>query len=86
VRAVTDRREAYYAKLAKVIAADPLDFYTRAEAGRRFQTRLPALQAKYKGYPRITDTFKTIVVPGLPDNVFYLGYPGTRNFVKAIVR
>lgn len=31
-----DRRAAYYARCASVIAADPLDFYTRAEKGRRF--------------------------------------------------
>ena len=31
-----DRRAEYYAKCADVIAADPLDFYTRAEKGRRF--------------------------------------------------
>lgn len=31
-----DRRAAYYARCASVIAADPLDFYTRAERGRRF--------------------------------------------------
>ena len=32
-----DRRAEYYARAASVIAADPLDFYTRAERGRRFQ-------------------------------------------------
>jgi hypothetical protein len=32
-----DRRAEYYARCASVIAADPLDFYTRAEKGRRFQ-------------------------------------------------
>jgi hypothetical protein len=32
-----DRRAEYYARSAAVIAADPLDFYTRAERGRRFQ-------------------------------------------------
>ncbi len=31
-----DRRADYYARAAAVIAADPLDFYTRAERGRRF--------------------------------------------------
>jgi hypothetical protein len=34
-----DRRAIYYARAANVIAADPLDFYTRAERGRRFQVR-----------------------------------------------
>jgi hypothetical protein len=34
-----DRRAEYYARSAAVIAADPLDFYTRAEAGRRYQFR-----------------------------------------------
>jgi hypothetical protein len=33
-----DRRAQYYAKCADVIASDPLDFYTRAEKGRRFLT------------------------------------------------
>ena len=33
-----DRRADYYARAAEVIAADPLDFYTRAEKGRRLQT------------------------------------------------
>lgn len=32
-----DRRAEYYARCASVIAADPLDFYTRAEKGRKFQ-------------------------------------------------
>lgn len=31
-----DRRADYYARCAEHIAADPLDFYTRAEKGRRF--------------------------------------------------
>ena len=31
-----DRRAAYYARCAEIIAADPLDFYTRAEKGRQF--------------------------------------------------
>ena len=31
-----DRRAAYYVRCAPLIAADPLDFYTRAEKGRRF--------------------------------------------------
>jgi hypothetical protein len=30
-----DRRAQYYARSAQVIAADPLDFYTRAERGRK---------------------------------------------------
>jgi hypothetical protein len=32
-----DRREAYYERAASLIAADPLGFYCRAEAGRRVQ-------------------------------------------------
>jgi len=32
-----DRREAYYERAAQLIAADPLGFYSRAEAGRRVQ-------------------------------------------------
>jgi hypothetical protein len=31
-----DRRAAYYARCAEVIANDPLDFYTRAEKGRQY--------------------------------------------------
>jgi len=34
-----DRRADYYRRAADHIAADPLDFYTRAERGRRFQAR-----------------------------------------------
>ena len=37
-----DRRAAYYARCAEVIAADPLDFYTRAERGRRWLSRFHA--------------------------------------------
>jgi hypothetical protein len=35
-----DRREAYYERAARLIAADPLGFYTRAEEGRRVQSRI----------------------------------------------
>jgi len=31
-----DRRAEYYTRIAELIAADPLDFYTRAEKGRQF--------------------------------------------------
>lgn len=31
-----DRRAQYYTRVAELIAADPLDFYTRAEKGRQF--------------------------------------------------
>ncbi len=33
----TDNRADYYAGIAELIAADPLDFYARAERGRRWQ-------------------------------------------------
>ena len=33
----TDNRADYYAGIADLIAADPLDFYVRAERGRRWQ-------------------------------------------------
>lgn len=33
---IVDRRRAYYERAAEHIAADPLDFYTRAERGRRW--------------------------------------------------
>ena len=39
-----DRRADYYARCAELIARDPLDFYTRAEKGRRIQA------ARIKGY------------------------------------
>lgn len=35
-----DRREAYYERAAALIAADPLGFYTRAEAGRKLQSAI----------------------------------------------
>lgn len=38
-----DRRKHYYERAAEFIAADPLDFYTRAERGRRLQLRLSNL-------------------------------------------
>ena len=31
-----DRRAAYYARCAELIANDPLDFYCRAEKGRQY--------------------------------------------------
>lgn len=44
-----DRRADYYARSAPLIAADPLDFYTRAENGRRFQmSRLDLRASKPK--------------------------------------
>jgi hypothetical protein len=36
-----DRRAEYYARAATVIASDPLDFYTRAERGRRWLLSRP---------------------------------------------
>lgn len=41
-----DRRAEYYARCASVIAADPLDFYTRAEKGRKFQASRLGLQVQ----------------------------------------
>lgn len=46
-----DRRADYYARIAPLIAADPLDFYTRAERGRRF------LAARLNPYPVETPKF-----------------------------
>jgi hypothetical protein len=48
-----DRRADYYARCAGIIAADPLDFYTRAERGRRFQaSRLkPQVEAAHLNVP-----------------------------------
>jgi hypothetical protein len=34
--ACIDRRAQYYSRIAPAIAADPLDFYLRAEKGRHF--------------------------------------------------
>ncbi len=42
---IIDRRAAYYRRAADIIAADPLDFYTRAEKGRRFQARFVVVVA-----------------------------------------
>lgn len=50
-----DRRADYYARCAELIAQDPLDFYTRAERGRRIQA------ARIKGYYDAQP--KTPVVP-----------------------
>lgn len=46
-----DRRADYYARIAPLIAADPLDFYTRAERGRRF------VAARLNPYPVETPKF-----------------------------
>jgi len=46
-----DRRAEYYARIAPLIAADPLDFYTRAERGRRF------LAGRLNPYPIETPKF-----------------------------
>ena len=39
-----DRRADYYQRSAPLIAADPLDFYCRAERGRKWQSEI------YRGY------------------------------------
>lgn len=54
----TDRRAAYYGRIAPIIAADPLNFYVRAERGRKLQIEI------YMKRPKI----KPILV-SLPDNV-----------------
>ena len=41
-----DRRADYYGKAAMHIAADPLDFYTRIERGRRWQNDNLGLTAR----------------------------------------
>lgn len=46
-----DRRADYYVRCAPLIAADPLDFYTRAERGRRF------LASRLNPYPVETPSF-----------------------------
>lgn len=38
----TDRKAAYYANVAPLIAADPLFFYTRAEKGRKWLAAMNA--------------------------------------------
>lgn len=42
----TDRRADYYAKASRLIAADALAFYTRAERGRRWQNENLGLMAR----------------------------------------
>src|SRR5918993_5013649 len=48
-----DRRAEYYARCASVIAADPLDFYTRAEKGRRFQAAQFGSNAEQSAQARV---------------------------------
>ena len=48
-----DRRAEYYARCASVIAADPLDFYTRAEKGRRFQAAQFGMHAAPSAQARV---------------------------------
>lgn len=61
-----DRREAYYERVAHLIAKAPLWFYTRAENGRRIQQRIkpgdlkPFVFKKHEGKVTcITDAKKT---------------------------
>lgn len=56
-----DRRSAYYARTAKLIADDPLGFYTRAENGRRIQSAI-----KRSDY--VTPRPHAIIVPFLKVN------------------
>jgi hypothetical protein len=49
-----DRRADYYARCAGLIAEDPLDFYTRAEKGRRYLAR----QFQVQHAPMVSDLFE----------------------------
>jgi hypothetical protein len=54
-----DRRESYYARAAKLIAANPLAFYTRAEAGRRIQAAIkPTDYATPKPVPKASNVLE----------------------------
>jgi len=52
-----DRRAEYYARCASVIAADPLDFYTRAEKGRRFQAAQYGVEADQSAQARVVGKY-----------------------------
>ena len=54
-----DRRAEYYARCAELIAADPLDFYTRAEKGRRILANWMAPGAAR--IPNMADLFNAAV-------------------------
>ena len=55
-----DRRAEYYARCAEVIAADPLDFYTRAEKGRRILANWMGPRAAHM--PPMADLFNAAIV------------------------
>lgn len=48
-----DRREDYYANVGAFIAADPLDFYCRAERGRRWLALRSWLVSEYERTERL---------------------------------
>ena len=54
-----DRRAEYYARCAELIAADPLDFYTRAEKGRRILANWMAPSAARM--PAMADLFNAAI-------------------------
>ena len=54
-----DRRAEYYARCAELIAADPLDFYTRAEKGRRILANWMAPSAARM--PNMADLFNAAI-------------------------
>lgn len=48
-----DRREAYYERVAPLVAKNPVSFYARAERGRRVQAAIkPKDLAPFKAPPR----------------------------------
>jgi hypothetical protein len=55
-----DRRAEYYARCAELIAADPLDFYTRAEKGRRILANWMGPHAAH--IPAMSDLFNAAIV------------------------
>jgi hypothetical protein len=54
-----DRRAEYYARCAELIAADPLDFYTRAEKGRRVLANWMGPRAAH--VPAMADLFNAAI-------------------------
>ena len=48
-----ERIAAYYVRLSRHMAADLLDFYTRAERGRRIQAQLYAPKVKAGNVTRL---------------------------------
>ena len=61
-----DRRAEYYARCAELIAADPLDFYTRAEKGRRVLANW--MGPKATQMPAMADLFNAAITKNATPN------------------